>query len=95
MGGEEAEGIAEERQRRRAEHGVDGEERERVDVQLRREEVDLTAKFHAGATAIGGDGGKVGARWEARAGEHSHGGFGLGLLVGMEGCRRRERCEFF
>ena len=86
VGGEEAEGVAEERQRRRAEHGVYGEERERVEVELRREEMDLTAKLHAGATGAGGDGWKGGDRWEACAADHSHGGYGLGLCG--EGGRR-------
>jgi hypothetical protein len=53
MGSEETEGVAEEGQRRRAESRVGGEEREGVEVELGREEVQLAAELDA-ATAAGG-----------------------------------------
>lgn len=92
---EEGEGAAELRQRRGPERWVEGEERERVEVELRGEEVELAAELHASAAARGrgwggGGGGGGGRRREARGGEHRGGAWRISVWVFRGGRKTTE-----
>ena len=81
----------EKRERRGAELRMKGEERERVEMELGREEVDLVAELHTAASGKAGGqdlGGMRSRRREARVGEHH------GARVWVSG-RRVIHCRTF